>query len=298
MIGNKLGLSGASYDPAHETIIFMIRLPRVFLGVLVGIGLSVVGATVQGLFRNPMADPWILGVSSGAALGAAISILVFPLMLGIYTTPALAFLGAIAAFFLVYNIAKTGGRIPTNTLLLSGIAVAFFLSACLSLLMWLSGEKLHQIFFWLMGGLWVANWMEVQIAAPIIFLGVAGVFLFARDLNAMLLGEEEAKSLGVNVEWVKNILLLFSALLTAIAVCFVGGIGFIALIVPHITRVLVGPDHRILIPASALVGGILLVWADTIARYLLELPVGVVTAFAGAPFFIYLLKSRRRLPSL
>jgi iron complex transport system permease protein len=292
LIGSKLHLCEAS-SSINEIIIFQIRLPRIFLGLLVGLSLATAGTTLQGLFKNPMADPYIIGIASGAAVGAALSITFLPHFFSIYTTPFMAFLGAVFATFLVYNITRVGGRIPVDTLLLTGIAVSLFLGAVLSFMMSVAGEALHNIFFWLMGGFWLANWTQVKITVLPVFVCFFLIYIFAKDLNALLLGEESAQTLGINVEWVKKILLVFAAFITAAAVAFVGTIGFVGLIIPHITRILVGPDHRILFPASALVGGIFLVWTDALARLLGEMPVGIITAFFGAPFFIYLLKKRK-----
>ncbi len=294
LLGSKLHLcETASIPHKYEVIIFQIRLPRVFLGLLVGLALATAGTTLQGLFKNPMADPYIIGIASGAAVGAALSITILPHFFSIYTTPFMAFLGAVFATFLVYTIAQTGGRIAVDTLLLTGIAVSFFLSAVLSFMMYRVSHDLAGIFFWLMGGFWLASWAQVKIAILPVFICFFLIYMFAKDLNAMLLGEESAQTLGINVEAAKKILLILSAFITAAAVSFVGTIGFVGLIIPHITRILVGPDHRILFPASALVGGIFLVWTDALARVLGEMPVGIITAFFGAPFFIYLLKKRK-----
>ncbi len=286
-----------SWSIGEATIILQIRLPRIILGVLVGAALSIAGTTMQGLFKNPMADPYIIGISSGAALGAVFTIAFGLSIFGMYTIPLIAFAGAAAAIFLVYNIASVRGKLPVSTLLLAGIAVTLFLSAIISLMMYTSGEKLHGIVFWLMGGLWGRNWNHVLMAFPFIFLGAIIIYIFARDLNVMLLGEEPAQHLGIEVETLKKIILLSASLITAAAVSVSGIIGFVGLIIPHAMRILVGPDHRILLPSSALVGGIFLVWADTLARTIIapiELPVGIITALFGAPFFIYLLRTRKR----
>ncbi|MHC1635076.1 MAG: FecCD family ABC transporter permease [Candidatus Methanospirareceae archaeon] len=293
IIGYKLHLYGHFYNP-NEIIIFDVRLPRVLLASLVGAALATAGATMQGLFKNPMADPYIIGISSGAAVGAALSLTFLPSFLLSYTTPFMAFLGAMLATFLVYTIAKVGGKIPIDSLLLTGIAISFFLNAILSFMMYIAGEDLHQIFFWLMGGFWLAHWTEVKIIVLPIFVCFFLIYSFARDLNAMLLGEEAAHSLGVNIENVKKALLILSSFITAAAVCFNGTIGFVGLIIPHITRIIVGPDHRILIPSSAFVGAIFLAWTDTLARLLNEMPVGIITAFFGVPFFLYLLRKRKK----
>ncbi len=288
LLGSKLHLGEASSIPhKYEVIIFQIRLPRIFLGLLVGLSLATAGTTLQGLFKNPMADPYIIGIASGAAVGAALSF-----YFSLYFTPLMAFLGAMLATFLVYNLAKVNGKILVDTLLLIGIAINLFFSAVLSFVMWKQGE-LHKIFSWLMGGFWLANWTQVKITILPVLISFFLIYIFAKDLNAMLLGEESAQTLGINVENAKKILLVFAAFITAAAVAFAGTIGFVGLIIPHITRILVGPDHRILFPASALVGGIFLMWTDALARLLGEMPVGIITAFFGAPFFIYLLKKRK-----
>jgi iron complex transport system permease protein len=264
--------------------------------VLVGSALAVAGAAMQGLFKNPMADPYVIGISSGAAFGATISIVLG--VGGVIFMPAMAFMGAISSAFLVYNIAKTDEGMQVETLLLSGIAVAIFFSALTSFSMYFAGENLHQIVFWIMGGLWARGWNHVAVAAIPISAGIIGIYAFARDLNVMQLGEESALTLGIDIESVKKILLALSALIAGVAVSVSGIIGFVGLIIPHMARIVVGPDHRILIPVSALSGAIFLIFADSVARTVLspaELPVGIITAFFGAPFFIYLLRKRKRL---
>lgn len=282
----------------EETIVFEIRLPRIILAMLVGAALSVAGVTFQGLFKNPMADPYVIGVSSGAALGATLAV-VLGLELeffGLSSIPLMAFIGALTATFMVYNIAKVGHTLPVSTLLLSGIAVGSFLSAITMLIMMMAGERLHQIVFWLMGGLSARNWSHVKMVLPFIFLGTAIIYFFARDLNIMLLGEESAQHLGIEVKKLTKIMLVFASLIAAAAVSVSGLIGFIGLVVPHIMRILVGPDHRILLPSSAIAGSIILITSDTVARTAIsstEIPVGIITAFFGAPFFIYLLRKRK-----
>ncbi|WP_067074699.1 FecCD family ABC transporter permease [Methanoculleus horonobensis] len=271
-------------------ILWEIRAPRVIAAALVGCGLAVAGTAMQGLFRNPMADPYIIGTSSGGALGATLAIVLFA---GTGRT-VLAFAGAMIATFTVYFIARRGGKIPVETLLLSGVALATFLSALLSFLMYTAGRSLHQIMFWLMGGFWNISWNDVAVAL-LILIGAAGIYLFARDLNILALNEEDATHLGVNVERAKQILLALSAFVTGIAVAVAGSIGFIGLITPHVMRLIVGPDHRFLFPAAALAGAILLVWADALTRtFTSDMPVGILTACFGAPFFIYLLRSRMK----
>ncbi len=277
-------------DPTASLIVFELRLPRVIAATLVGFGLAVAGTAMQGLFKNPMADPYIIGTSSGGAL-AAVFALVF---LGGHGQTLLAFIGATLATFLVYTIARQRGRAPVETLLLSGIAVSLLLSAVLTLIMWTAGRSVHQIFAWLWGGFPLASWGDVAIAS-LILVGCGIIFVYARDLNVLALGEEEATHLGVNVERFKQILLFISSFITAVAVSISGIIGFIGLITPHVMRLIVGPDHRILIPASMLAGGLILLWSDTLVRSLTsEMPVGVLTAFLGAPFFVYLLRTRMK----
>lgn len=259
-----LGPSGISFGSLFTSdnawmILWEIRVPRVIAAALVGCGLAVAGTAMQALFRNPMADPYIIGTSSGGALGGATLAIVLFAGTG---RPVLAFAGgAIGATFAVYFIARRGGKIPVETLLLSGVALATLLSALLSFLMYTAGRSLHQIMFWLMGGFWNIAWNDVGVALPILIGGGAGIYLFARDLNILALNEEDATHLGgVNVERTKLILLALSAFVTGIAVAVAGSIGFIGLITPHVMRLIVGPDHRFLFPAAALAGAILLVW--------------------------------------
>lgn len=298
IIIGKVPLMGAyisaPVERSAEVIVLLLRLPRAVQGALVGASLAVSGVVIQTLFRNPMADPFVVGISSGAALGAAVAIL-FGLS-GVVTLPILAFIGATAAAFTVFNLAKRSSALPVETLLLSGIAVAYFLSSITSFLLYSAGEALNQIIFWLMGGLWASSWTKVGILLPSFLLFFSILTLFSRDLNAMLLGEESAHHLGIDVEAMKKLVLLSVSILTGIAVAFSGTIGFVGLIIPHVSRLLFGPDHRILLPTSAFIGAIFLVWSDTLARTIIspaEIPVGVITSFFGAPFFIYLLRTRR-----
>jgi iron complex transport system permease protein len=274
-----------------ESIVRNLRLPRIVLAAVVGLVLATAGAVMQGFFRNPMADPSIIGVSTGAAVGAVATIaLPLAVPFGLHTA---AFVGAVVAAFAVYLLATENGRTPVATLLLAGIAVQTFLGAVVSFLLLHSGESLEQAVYWLMGRLHNATWAEVEATLPLALLGVAVLLFFARDLNVMLLGEEDAQSLGIPVERSKRILLAVSSVMTAAAVAVAGVIGFVGLIVPHVMRLLVGPDHRILIPTSALAGASFLVVADTLARAgAAELPVGIVTAAVGAPFFLMLLRRR------
>ncbi len=279
-----------------ETIIFQIRLPRIFLAGLVGAALAVAGATYQGLFRNPLASPYIIGVVQGAGLGAVIGFLL-PVSWQTASVPALAFAGALLAIAFVYSIAKVGKSVPMTTLILAGVALGAFMLSITSYLMIASGDKLHGIISWLLGTFSLASWQQAIIAAPYILLGVIVICLYARSLNVMQLDEDQAQQLGINVERTKLILLGAATLITAAAVCFCGTIGFVGIIVPHAVRLIWGPDHRFLLPLSTLAGAIFLILADTAARTLLaptEIPVGIITAFLGAPFFLYLLRQKKR----
>ncbi|WP_435179572.1 vitamin B12 ABC transporter permease BtuC [Halorussus sp. AFM4] len=274
-----------------RTIVMTIRLPRIALGAVVGLALATAGVVMQGFFRNPMADPSIIGVSSGAAVGAVATI-ALPVAVP-FSLPTAAFLGAIAAAFGVYLLATEDGRTPVATLLLAGVAVQTFLGAVVSFLLLQTGESLEQAVFWLMGHLHLAAWEDVTLVLPVALLGFGVLLAYARDLNVLLLGEEDAHALGVEVERTKRLLLAVASVMTGAAVAVSGVIGFVGLVVPHVMRLLVGPDHRILLPTSALAGASFLVATDTVARSgPAELPVGIVTAFLGAPFFLYLLRTR------
>lgn len=301
LINGHLNGSSVNYDGqtlSHDIIIWSIRFPRVLLGAMVGVSLSVAGAIFQGLFRNPMADPYVIGVSSGAALGAVAAILLLG-SAGLkysYSIPAFAFICAVLTIFLVYSLARTGGKVPVMTLLLAGIAVNSFLSALQSLAMFYSGDQMHQVVFWLLGGFSSRGWEYILMFMPYALIGTVIAFLYARELNGMLIGEEQAQHLGIDVEKVKIMLLIASALLIGASVSVSGLIGFVGLIIPHVVRLVIGPDHRVLLPMVALTGAIFMVGADILARTIIapeELPVGVVTALIGGPFFIYLLRSQK-----
>lgn len=280
--------------PSEEIIVRSIRLPRIVLGAVVGFALAAAGTVMQGFFRNPMADPSIIGVSAGAAVGA-VGFIVLPIAtnpwgLGLQLA---AFAGALVAAFTVYAIATTDGRTPVATLLLAGIAVQTFLGAVISYLVLRSGDSMEEAVFWLMGRLHNSTWGEVAIALPLVLLFYLFLAYYARDLNVLLLGEEDAHTLGIQVERTKQLLLAASSVITAAAVAVSGVIGFVGLIVPHMMRLLVGPDHRILLPTSALAGAVFLVATDTVARGgSVQIPVGIITAALGAPFFLYLLRTR------
>ncbi len=278
-------------------LLLNLRLPRIALAILTGAGLSVAGASFQGTFRNPLAEPYLLGVSAGAALGATIAIIWKPLFsLGMYTVPLLAFAGAILAAFLVYRLATFAGHTQSASLLLSGVAVGSTLTAVLSFLMVTTERDLHTVVVWLMGGLGAATWHKVFLALPVVAAGFSYIVLNAQRMNLLLMGEDRARELGVDSQRTRRNIMVAASVTTAAVVAFSGLIGFIGLMVPHIMRLLVGPDHRRLLPASALFGAFLLLLADTVARTVLapqEIPVGIITAATGGPFFLYLLRSRR-----
>lgn len=283
----------------YAEIILGIRLPRMALSALVGASLALSGTVYQGLFRNPMADPYVIGSSAGASLGATIAMML-PIslrLLGLSAISLFAFVGSLATVALVFNLARTGQRTPMINLILSGVAVSSVLSAVVSLLMFvMPQEGLHGLVFWLMGGFSGRNWNHVAAAIPPFLIGLAVVLLHARHLNAILLGEEEALSLGVDVPRVTRRLVAVASLLTASSVAAGGIIAFAGLVVPHLVRLIVGPDHRRLIPNSCLLGAVFMLLADTVARCVIpprELPVGIVTALTGGPFFIYLLRKHK-----
>lgn len=291
-------LLGGGSD-SQRWVIINIRLPRILLAAIVGASLAVAGATMQGLFRNPMASPSVLGISSGAAFGAALAIVLgVSWTSGALAIPAMAFVFAFITLFLVYAVSRSrSGYVPVETLLLAGIAIGSLFSALVSGMLYFAGEQLSGIVFWMMGGLNNAKWDQVLISIAPMVLGSAVIMALSRDLNAMMVGEEQAGNLGINVNQVCLVLLLAASLVTAMAVSVSGVIGFVGLIIPHVVRILVGPDHRILLPASVVSGALFLIWTDTLARTVIapaELPVGIITSLLGAPFFIYLLMSRKK----
>ena len=280
-----------------DMIITGIRLPRILMAGIVGAALGTAGATYQGLFRNPLADPYLIGVAQGAALGAVIGFILPWTFGGNYLIPILAFAGAVIAVSVVYLIARVGKTLPMTTLILAGVAIGSLLMSITAYLTMISADKVRSILSWLMGNFSSSSWDQLRIISPYIVIGIVVIFLFARPLNVMQLDEEQAQQLGINVERTKLILLAAATLITAAAVCFVGTIGFVGIIVPHIVRLIWGPDHRSLLPLSAITGAILLILADTASRTLMapsEIPVGVITAFLGAPFFLFLLRRTKK----
>ena len=284
-----------TWSPASEAIVMDLRLPRVLTSMLVGLGLAVAGATFQGLLRNPLADPYVLGTASGAALGAAIAVIipVHVVILEFGLLHGLAFLGATVSVYAVYRLSRTGGLSPLTNLLLTGYAVGSLLAAGLAVAMYLSGAALRQIFSYLLGGFDASSWGRLAGALPIVVGGCILIVLRARSLNGLLLGEEAAAHLGIDVRRERAILLALASLVTAASVAISGLIGFVGLVVPHLVRLAVGPSARVVLPLSAIGGAALLAYADLAARLLGEIPVGVVTAVIGAPFFLLLLRRAR-----
>ena len=285
-------------SPGSIAIIRNVRLPRVILGFIAGAALAICGAGFQGIFRNPMADPFVLGVSSGAALGAAVGI-VFHFnksFLGMSGTTFLAFAGSFLTIGLVYNISRVGKKVPVSTLLLSGIAVSQTLSALNSLVMILNKESMDQIVFWTMGSLNGKGWNQIVQVLPWTLVGVFILLSSGRELDIMLTGEDSAIQLGVNVEFLKKKVLFASSIITASVISVTGIIGFVGLVVPHVVRMVAGPKHGRIMPLSLLFGGTFLIICDTLARSLVawEVPVGIITSVCGGPFFLYLLRKMKK----
>jgi len=289
-----------TWPNAIATVVLEIRLPRVILAGLVGAALATAGATYQGLFRNPLADPYLIGVAQGASLGAVVGFLVPAswYIFGFGLIPLLAFVGALLATFAVYMLARVGKTLPVTTLILAGVALSALLGSIVSYLIITSGEVMHGIIFWLMGSFSLSRWSEVGVVLPYIAVGTAVIMVYARLLNVIQLDEEQAQQLGVNVERLKLVLLAAATLITAASVAFVGTIGFVGIIIPHAVRIIWGADYRFLLPLSILTGAIFMILADLAARTLLsptEIPIGVITAICGAPFFLYLLRRRKKV---
>jgi len=307
VIADWLGVGELS--ARDRIIIYDIRLPRTILGVLIGSALAVSGATMQGLFRNPLADPGIVGVSSGAGLGAIIIIVLgggfaAPVvsLLGIYALPIAAFLGGLATTMLLYRVATRRGQTSIATMLLAGIALGALAGAFSGVMVYIANDQqLRDLTFWGLGSLAGATWTKIAAAGPIIAAAlIAGPFL-ARGLNALALGEASARHLGIQVQLFKNISIVTVAAATGAAVAVSGGIGFVGIVVPHLLRLLIGPDHRFLLPAAGLLGASLLLLADVVSRTIVapaELPIGIVTAAVGAPFFLWILLRRRGILDL
>lgn len=281
-------------------IVFMVRMPRIIMASLIGMGLAVVGASFQSLFKNPMADPYILGISSGAALGAAFAIVIkLPIFASSFSTITIfAFAGAIVTTIMVYYIAQVNGKVTTINLLLGGSTINFLLSAVISIIMVFNQQDVNQIVFWMMGSFNASSWKNIILVAPVVLIGTVIIYFFYRDFNLMLIGEESAKSLGVETEKLKKLIIIISSMIISVCVAFSGVIGFVGFLVPHMVRIVFGPNNKALIPFSALGGAMFLLLADTVSRTIAspaELPVGAVTALIGCPYFIYLLiKMKKR----
>jgi iron complex transport system permease protein len=296
---HQLGLTDeVTWTPMQATIILQVRFPRVLMAALVGGGLALSGAVMQGIFQNPMADPGLLGVSSGAALGAVLALHLGLVVQHYIMLPSFAFLGGLAAASVVYGLATSGGKTPVATLLLSGVAISSLSVALTSFILTRSRDSMiREILFWLMGGLEASSWDHVRLTTPVVLLGVTSILLFTRDLDILLCGEQRALTLGVDAQWCRLVLLTLATAVTAVVVSLSGTVGFVGLIVPHMLRFIVGPQHHRLLPVSFLGGAVFLILADLTARVLVrpqEVRLGIITAFVGVPFFLYLLRTNRR----
>lgn len=298
------GMEASTSGALAETVIFELRLPRIFLAVLTGMSLAGAGTVMQGILMNPLVDPYTLGLSGGAAFGAALAIVLGTSLLGNpfgsvggYVIVSNAFLFGLFAVLLVYGIARLKGVAP-ETIILGGVAIGYLFSAGVSALKYLSNnDALKELVVWLMGGMWGASWQHVKVLFPVVLFCLGILLRYAWDMNALATGEETAANLGVNVGKLRMICLIVSALGASATVAFTGIIGFVGLVAPHICRMLIGGDYRYLIPCSCLMGAVLLLVSDTLARTLIaptEIPVGIITSLIGAPFFVYLLVKRKR----
>lgn len=296
MFGASVPAAGSSLSK-FEVVYWQIRLPRLILATLTGMALASTGTAFQSVFRNPMADPYVLGISSGASLGAALAI-VAGLESTVLGITGMAFLFSIGSLALVFTIASRTGKISSNVLLLAGVAMSFLSTAVVSLLLFLHRDKVEQIVFWTLGGLNAANWNQIQFLIPVVLAGSAVIFYYAQHLNIMLLGADTAKNLGIQTNRTILWVMLASSFMVAVVVSNTGVIGFVGLIIPHIIRFITGPDNRKIIPLSVIAGAIFLMISDTVARTLAspsELPVGSITALAGVPYFLFLLyQSQKR----
>ena len=294
---NKLFRIGeANWSAGQEHIVWLIRVPRMLLGALVGAGLALIGAVLQAVTRNPLADPHLLGVTSGATLGAVIVVLHVGEIVGLLTLPIAAFIGALLSMVLVLTIANRQGRLDSDRLLLCGVAVSFVMMAVANTLLFLGDHRASSaVLFWMLGGLGLARWELLAIPSASVLLGLMLLLGMARPLNALMAGEQTAVTLGLNARNVRLKVFLIASLMTGVLVAISGSIGFVGLMIPHIARRLVGAEHRRLLPVSALLGSVFLVWVDVAARTLIapeDLPIGVATAAIGGLFFIGLMRKR------
>jgi iron complex transport system permease protein len=290
----------SSISDAETTVVWLIRTPRVLVAALAGASLAIAGAQMQGIFQNPLSSPDIIGTSSGAAFGAVVALTLGLAMRSVFYIPLFAFIGALGSLFIVYVISTQRGRTPIATLLLAGVALNALIGAAITFMIsitWVRHEIAQEILFWLLGGLDSRTWIHFWIAIPSTAIGMCLAFIYARDLDLLILGEEAAQSLGVEVESTKRIVLTSAALLTGASVAVSGMVGFVGLVIPHVVRLIIGPAHRILIPASALTGATFFIFADLLARTINrpeEMRLSIITAGFGAPFFLYLLIRHRR----
>ena len=292
------GAADAEVPADQAAVLWHIRLPRTAVGLMVGAGLGISGAVLQGIFANPLADPGIIGVSSGASVGAIVAIALGLSSLSLFALPVFALLGALLAVLLTVSLSMRHGRIPVLTLLLAGVVVGMFLSAVTAAILTAMNEnKMQEYLFWTIGGLDYRRWDHVLLAIGPMGTGIAVMLLLARHLNILVLGDTEARAVGMPVTLYRMALLLLASLTTAAGVCISGNIGFVGLVVPHMMRLLVGPDHRRLLPASLLAGGCFLVFCDAAGRVIfsgMEVRAGIMTAFIGTPYFLYLLRKQQR----
>lgn len=296
LLSKVFGSGDVHWTPGQEHIVWLIRVPRLLLGALVGAGLALIGAVLQAVTRNPLADPHLLGVTSGATLGAVIVVLHVGEIIGLLTLPLAAFIGALLSMLLVLAIASRQGRLESDRLLLCGVAVSFVMMAAANLLLFLGDHRASSaVMFWMLGGLGLARWELLAVPAASVLLGLVLLLGMARPLNALMAGEQTAVTLGLNAAKVRLWIFLIASLMTGVLVSISGSIGFVGLMVPHIARRLVGAEHRRLLPACVLLGSLFLVWVDVAARTLIapeDLPIGVATAAIGGLFFIGLMRRR------
>ena len=298
ILSNKVfpGLIEQTWSSGREAIVWEIRLPRALLAIMVGSGLAIVGASLQAVTRNMLADPHLLGISSGGAFGAILALLHTGMFIGLLTVPLLAFAGALLSTIIVLGVIKRANATSADRLVLAGVAVSFIIMAAANILIFLGDPRAsHTVVFWMLGGLGLAQWN--QLAYPLTILLLCGIWLMSRAklLNAMTVGDETAATLGISVARFRLTVFIVGALITGVMVAFSGIIGFVGLMVPHIARMLVGGDYTRVLMASALIGAIFLLWADIIARTLMapeDMPIGIVTGLIGGIFFIWLLSRR------
>lgn len=304
LVAAKLPIADKLVDSAYlgtkyETIVWKVRMPRTVMAALVGASLSIVGAAFQGIFRNPLADPHILGVSSGAAFGAAIAMFTGATagFMGLGTVGVFAFVGALSAVFLVYNVSKISGEISVTGMLLTGTAISTFLSALISLLMTFHNEQIEKVYMWTMGSFSAATWGKIGFLTFFVVIGAGVLLLYAGKLNVILMGDDDAKCLGIDVNKIRRRIIVAASILVGAAVSVSGIIGFVGLIIPHCVRLVTGADNKKLMPYAFMLGAVFVTLCDMVARTAAaptEIPVGIITAMFGAPYFIFLVIRRRK----